>query len=143
MRNTTSRSQPTSLSAKETSMPEFFQEGGPWMFPVLILGVLFVAGAARYAFDVEPVRLPFLGVLALTLLTFIATGLIADVANVFKYLADPGRVPDAMLPRIFAEGLKESSRPALLGLPLLGIGLTLVTIGLYRTLRRELSAARG
>ncbi|HMJ57480.1 MAG TPA: hypothetical protein VK540_35660 [Polyangiaceae bacterium] len=124
-------------------MPEFFLEGGWGMYPVLVLSVILVGSAGRYAFDGEPVRLRFIGVLSLTLLAFIGTALTADVAKVFWYLESPDRVADAMFLRILAEGLKESSRPALLGLPLLGLALILVSIGVYRVGRRELGAARG
>lgn len=41
------------------------------------------------------------------------------------------------------EGLKESTRPGMLGLGLLAIGLTFLAIGVYRAGRRELAAARG
>ena len=61
----------------------------------------------------------------------------------FWYLESPERVADAQLPRIFAEGMKECSRPAVLGLPLLGLALILVTIGVYRVGRRELAASSG
>ena len=124
-------------------MVEFFMEGGWGMYPVLILGVLLVGSAGRYAFDGEPVRLRFIGVLSLTLLAFIATGLTADVAKVFWYLESPERASDAMLLRTLFEGLKESSRPALLGFPLLGLALALVSIGVYRVGGRELAATRG
>jgi hypothetical protein len=125
------------------AMPEFFVEGGWGMYPVLVLGLILVGSAGRYAFDGEPVRLRFIGALSLTLLAFIATALTSDVAKVFWYLESPERVSDAMFLRILAEGLKESSRPALLGLPLLGVALILVTIGVYRVGRRELTAAGG
>jgi hypothetical protein len=125
------------------AMPEFFLEGGWGMYPVLVLSVILVGSAGRYAFDGEPVRLRFVGVLSLTLLAFIGTALTADVAKVFWYLESPDRVADAMFLRILVEGLKESSRPALLGLPLLGLALILVSIGVYRVGRRELGAARG
>jgi hypothetical protein len=125
------------------AMPEFFVEGGWGMYPVLVLSVILVGSAGRYAFDGEPVRLRFIGALSLTLLAFIVTALTSDVAKVFWYLESPERVSDAMFLRILAEGLKESSRPALLGFPLLGVALILVTIGVYRVGRRELAAASG
>ena len=123
-------------------MLEFFHEGGWGMYPVLVLGLMLTVSAARYALDGEPVRLRFIGVLSLTHLAFIATALAADVAMVFWYLQSRERVPDAELWRILFEGLKESSRPALLGFPLLGLALILVSIGVYRVDRRELAAAR-
>ena len=124
-------------------MGQFFIEGGWGMYPVLVLSVILVGSAGRYAFDCEPVRLRFITAVSLTLLAFIAASLTAAVAKVFWFLESPERVPDAQFLRILAEGLKESSRPALLGLPLLGVALILVSIGVYRVGRRELAAARG
>jgi hypothetical protein len=124
-------------------MGQFFIEGGWGMYPVLVLSLIVVASAGRYAFDGEPVRLRFITATSLTLLVFIAGASTACVAKVFWFLESPERVPDAQFVRIFAEGLKESSRPALLGLPLLSVALILVSIGVYRVDRRELAAARG
>jgi len=124
-------------------MGQFFVEGGWGMYPVLVLSLILVASAGRYALDGEPVRLHFITAVSLTLLAFIAAGVTAGAAKVFWYLESPERVPDAELPRIFAEGMKECSRPAVLGLPLLGLALILVCIGVYRMGRRELAAARG
>jgi hypothetical protein len=125
------------------SMLEFFREGGWGMYPVLVLGLMLIVSGARYMLDGEPVRLRFIGVLSLAHLAFIATGLTADVAKVFWYLHSSEHVPDAELWRTLFEGLKESSGPALLGFPLLGLALILVTIGVYRVGNRELAAARG
>jgi hypothetical protein len=124
-------------------MGQFFVEGGWGMYPVLVLGVILIASSGRYAVDAEPVRLGFITALSLTLLAFILAGVTAGAAKVFWYLESPERVSDAMLPRIFAEGMKECSRPAVLGLPLLGVALILVCIGVYRAGRRELAATRG
>lgn len=40
-------------------------------------------------------------------------------------------------------GLKESSRPAILGLTLLSLALIFLTIGVYRAGRKELRGLRG
>jgi hypothetical protein len=124
-------------------MRDFFVEGGWAMYPVLILGLVLLGSTARFAIDLEPVRLRFITALSLALAVFIAAGLVINTAAVFFYLQSEERVPDAMYLRILAEGLKEASRPANLGLPLLGLGLIFVSIGFYRSGRRELSAARG
>ena len=124
-------------------MGDFFMEGGWGMYPVLVLGVMLVVSAARYAIDGESVRLRFVVALALSLVASIATACTADVAKVFWYLQSPERVSDALFLRILVEGLKESSRPAMLGFPLLGLALIAVSIGVYRTGRRELAAAGG
>ena len=124
-------------------MGEFFVEGGWGMYPVLVLSVILIVSAGRYAFNGEPVRLRFITALSLTLLAFIVAGVTAGAAKVFWFLESPERVSDPMLPRIFATGMKECSRPAVLGLPLLGLALILVSIGVYRVGRRELAAAAG
>ena len=124
-------------------MGQFFVEGGWGMYPVLVLSVILIVSAGRYAVDGEPVRLRFVTALSLTLLAFIAASVTGGAAKVFWYLESPERVSDAMLPRIFAEGMKECSRTAVLGLPLLGVALILVSIGVYRVGHRELAAARG
>jgi hypothetical protein len=124
-------------------MRDFFMEGGWAMYPVLILGLVLLGSTARYAFDLETVRLRFIAALSLALVAFIASGLVINTAMVFWYLQSPERVPDAQYLRILAEGLKEASRPANLGLPMLGLALILVSVGFYRSGRRELAAARG
>ena len=48
-----------------------------------------------------------------------------------------------MFSRLLVAGLKESTRPALLGFGLLSLSLILVAIGVYRVGQRELRAARG
>jgi len=124
-------------------MAEFFVEGGWGMYPVLVIGLILLASAGRYAFDGEPVRLRFITALSLTQLAFIAATVVGGASKVFWYLESPERVSDAQLPRIFAEGMKECSRSAVLGFPLLGLALILVTIGVYRVGSRELAASRG
>ena len=130
-------------SFREMTMGGFFMEGGWGMYPVLVLSVILVVSAARYAIDGEPARLRFVSALSLALVASIATALTANVSAVFYYLESPERVPDAEYLRILAMGLKESSRPAMLGLPLLGLALIAVSIGVYRTGRRELAASGG
>lgn len=125
-------------------MVQFFMEGGWGMYPVLIVGVILLVSAAQYAFDGEPVRLRVITALALLLLVFVAEGMLTDVATVLWYVAsdEHGLTPE-LRSRALLEGLKESTRPGVLGLGLLGLGLTLVTIGVHRVGRRELAAARG
>jgi hypothetical protein len=120
-----------------------FREGGWGMYPVVVLGILLMVSAGRYAFDGEPVRLRFIAVLALSLMVFGIGGTGAAVAKVLWYLEDETRVPADQFLRILAEGPKEASRPCVTGLALLGFGLVLVAIGVYRVGRRELEAARG
>jgi hypothetical protein len=119
-----------------------FAEGGWGMYPVLVLGTLLVVSGGRYAFDGEPIRLRFIVASSLTLMVFSIGGTLSAIAKTLWYLEDETRVPAARYAYVLAEGLKESSRPGVMGLAFLGLGLILVTIGVYRVGRRELSAAR-
>lgn len=115
-----------------SSFGEFMREGGWGMWPVLLLGLVALAGATRYAVRPEPPRLRFLALLWLTLLIAVVHATVTDLAAVFRYFEDPVRAPDAQMARTLLVGLKESSRPAALG----GIFLTLVpllaAVGVYR-----------
>jgi hypothetical protein len=123
-------------------MVNFFKEGGAGMFPVLVLGLILLVSSLRYLIDGEPVRVRFFVVLSLALLTAIAMAVITDVAKVMDFLARGGVAPDDFR-QVLAMGLKESSRPAIPGLGLLGLSLDLLAIGYYRVGRRELRAAKG
>jgi hypothetical protein len=122
-------------------MVEFFMDGGWSMYPVLIVGLVLLGSAAYFAVDREPVRLRFVSVLSLALLAFSAQGLVVDVATVCWALSDEKRVPAALRVPVLLEGLKESTRPLTLGLGLLALALILVSIGVYRSGRREIQAA--
>jgi hypothetical protein len=91
------------------------REGGWGMFPVILLSILLIVTSGRYAFDGEPVRLRFAVALSVTLLVFSVGGSLAGVAKTL----------------------------CVTGLALLGFGLVLLTIGVYRVGLRELRAARG
>ena len=120
-----------------------FREGGWGMYPVVVLGLLLMVSAGRYAFDGEPVRLRFITILSVTLLVFSVEGTLTTLAKTFWFLEDPTRVPSDQYANILAEGIKESSRPCVTGLAFLGLTLILATIGVYRVGQRELRAARG
>jgi hypothetical protein len=126
-------------------MVNFFIEGGSGMFPVLILGIILVVSSIRYMIDGDPIRLRFFIVLSLALLTATTFAVLTDVSKVMAFLArerEPRFAPDQYL-QWLAEGLKESSRPAVLGFGMFGLALDLVAVGYYRVGRRELRAARG
>ena len=114
------------------SFVEFMREGGGGMWPVLLLGIVALASATRYAARPERLCLRFISILWVTLLVVIVHASITDVAAVFHYLEDPARAPDGQMARLLVTGLKESTRPAALG----GIFLTLVpllaAVGVYR-----------
>ena len=111
------------------SFGEFMREGGWGMWPILLLGLASLAGAVRYASRPERQSLRFVTALWLTLLVAVVHASITDVAAVCGYFQDPGHALD---PRTVLIGLKESTRPAVLG----GIFLTLVpllaAVGIFR-----------
>ena len=121
-------------------MGQFFIEGGWGMLPVLVMGLMLVWAAARYAIDTEPVRLRFIAAIALALTVTMAHATWTCFAAVFHYLQQSPQVPFA---QTLMTGLMESTRPATLGGALLVIALILVAIGAYRSTQRELKALRG
>lgn len=124
-------------------MANFFIEGGFGMYPVLVLGLILLFSSLRYAWDSEPVRLRLIAVLALALLANTCGAMLTDLAQVMWYLGDPARAPQSEFLRILVTGLKESSRPGILGFALLSLASFAVAVGVYRGVRKELRAARG
>jgi hypothetical protein len=121
-------------------MLQFFHEGGWGMFPILVVGLIVLFASTRYLIDGEPVRLRFILALSLAQLALITQATIADVGAVMNALKHAK--PEISSVLLFA-GLKECTRPALLGFGLLSLSLILVAIGVYRVTQRELKAARG
>jgi hypothetical protein len=121
-------------------MKTFFLEGGWGMFPVLLVGLVVLYASIRYLVDGEPVRLRFLLALSLAQLALVAQATLADVAAVMNHLI---HTKPEVFSVLLVAGLKESTRPALLGFGLLSLSLILVAIGVYRVGQRELRAARG
>lgn len=121
-------------------MLTFLLEGGAMMFPILVLGLLVIGSATRYMLDGEPVRLRFVALLSLALLVTVALAVVLDVSVGMGHLS---RARPEQVRGLLFQGVKESSRPAILGLGLLGLALDLVAIGAYRVGRRELRAAKG
>jgi hypothetical protein len=124
-------------------MIEFFKEGGWGMYPILVVGLVLLWSSCRYALDREPARRPFIAVLTLAYLAFIVQGVLTDIATVFWALSEGHKVPPDQLVLVLLEGMKESTRPAILGFGLMGLALVAVSIGLYRSGLRELRAALG
>jgi hypothetical protein len=75
-----------------SSFGEFMREGGWGMWPVLLLGLVTLASAIRYAVRPEPSSLRFVAALWLTLLVR-SSASVTDLAAVFRYFEDPGRAP--------------------------------------------------
>jgi len=115
-----------------SSFGEFMREGGWGMWPVMLIGLVALASASRYAIRPERLGLRFVAVLWLTLLAAVIHATVTDLAAVFRYFEDPVRAPSSEMARTLLIGLKESTRPAALG----GIFLTLVpllaAVGVYR-----------
>ena len=115
-----------------SSFGEFMREGGWGMWPVMLIGLMALASASRYAIRPERLGLRFVAVLWLTLLAAVIHATVTDLAAVFRYFEDPVRAPSSEMARTLLIGLKESTRPAALG----GIFLTLVpllaAVGVYR-----------
>jgi hypothetical protein len=121
-------------------MVRFFIEGGWGMYPVLVMGLMLVWASLRYAIDTEPVRLRFIGAIALALAVTMVHATWTCIAAVFHYLEQS---PGDNFARTLMTGLMESTRPATLGGALLVIALILVAVGAYRSTQRELGALRG
>ena len=120
------------------SFTEFMKEGGWGMWPVLLLGLVTLASAARYMARPERFCLPFIAALWVTLVVAVAHATVTDVAAVFRYLEEPARAPDGPVVRLLMMGLKESTRPAALG----GIFLTLAPLFVAGGIYREWAASR-
>jgi len=114
------------------SFVEFMREGGWGMWPVLLIGLVSLGAAIRYAARPERLWFGFAAALWVTVLVCVVHASVTDVAAVLGYFDDPGRATDSEIPRLIIRGLKESTRPAVLG----GIFLTLVpllaAVGIYR-----------
>ena len=114
------------------SFGEFMREGGWGMWPILLLGLAALASAVRYAARPERQSLRFAAALWVTLVVAVVHASITDLAAVFGYFQDPGRAPDPQIPRTLLIGLKESTRPAVLGGIFLTLAPLLAAVGLYR-----------
>ncbi len=111
---------------------EFMQDGGPMMWPILVFGVVTAGAAGRFAWRPERGRLGFAAGMWATTLAQIVCATLGALAAVFRTMSDPAAVPDDKVTRTLFEGLKECTRPGLLGGEFLVLALLLVAIGLGR-----------
>lgn len=118
-------------------MIEFFKEGGWGMWPILVLGLVTMGAAARFALKPERRQIGFLAAIALATLISIVHATWTDFSAVFGALGDEKLTSDAMMPRILAEGLKESTRPGAMGGSFLTLAAILVAVGMLRMGRDE------
>ena len=65
------------------------------MWPVLLLGLVALASATRYAIRPERLCLRFVAVLWVTLVVAVVHATVTDLAAVFRYFEDPARAPDS------------------------------------------------
>ncbi len=118
-------------------MIEFFKEGGWGMWPILVLSLITVGASARFAIKPERRQIGFLFAMALATITSCFHATWTDIGTVFGALSDEKFAPDAVAPRILAEGLKESPRPGALGGSFLTLAAILVAVGMLRLGREE------
>lgn len=113
-------------------MLDFMVEGGMAMWPLLILCLVCLGAAIRFAARPDRRWLTFTALVALTITISVAHAMLVNVGSVFNALSDPGGCPDNALVHCLLSGLKESTRPGALA----GIFLTLaslaVAIGVFR-----------
>jgi hypothetical protein len=108
----------------DSSLVQFWCEGGWGMWTVLLFGCASLGASVRYAMAPGRGRLAFTAALTVTTLISMALAVWTNVAAVMSFLEDPARVPDAEVTRVLFQGLKEASRPGTLG----GVLLTLVAL---------------
>jgi hypothetical protein len=113
---------------------ELFNEGGWGMYPTLVLGLVTLIAAARFAWTPEPKRLGFIVGLWVTTIAQILHTTLTDVGAVFSALVHIAEPDDRL--RVMFEGFKECTRPGILGGVFLILALLFVSIGLNRTTTR-------
>ncbi len=118
-------------------MIEFFKEGGWGMWPILILSLVTVGAAARFAAKPNRRQIGFLGAMALATLVSIFHATWTDIGSVFGALSDESVVKEADMSRVLAMGLKESTRPGAMGGTFLTLAAILVAVGMLRLDRDE------
>jgi hypothetical protein len=111
----------------------FILAGGFPMIVILIVGVIALVGAARFAMTPVARRLPYLGALALAVAATSFAGTCADLLTVsVKVPAHPEMASNENLPLILLVGFGESLTPAILGAAIVAVVALLVAVGLRR-----------
>jgi hypothetical protein len=114
-----------------SSIATFMREGGWGMWPILLLGLLTLGSAARYAARPVAHTVGFIAALWVAIASVVGHAVLTDVATVFRVVASE-EVTDAQLTRVLLIGLMESTRPAALGAFFLTLIPLLVAVGLWR-----------
>ena len=113
-----------------SSIAMFMREGGWGMWPILLLGVLSLVSAWRYAAQPGAHKVGFLVALWVALVSVVVHAVLTDLAAVFRHVSE--EVSDADLTRVLLIGLKESTRPAALGAFFLTLLPLFIAVGLWR-----------
>jgi hypothetical protein len=116
---------------------ESFKEGGWGMWPILILCLVTVGAAVRFAYKPERRHLGFLGAIGFASVICILHATWTCFGSVFHTISDEARVPDAQMTRTLYVGLMESTRPGSLGGALLTLAAILFSVGMLRMDRAE------
>jgi biopolymer transport protein ExbB/TolQ len=119
-------------------MAEMFHLGGPFMWAILVMGVLTVGAASRYAVRPTPNQFPLILALGGTTMLF---GLLGTVMGVSKSLLVLNQVK-ADEHWISLIGLGESLQNTILAVGLAGIAALAVTVGAWRVARAPGIAAQ-
>lgn len=117
-----------------TALSDSFHEGGWPMYPVLILGLLLVVAAARYAMTAEARHLPVVRNLSSVTLTF---GVLGSVLGMIHCLSSMHSVPNELVVKISLLGLGESVNNLGLALLMMVFGGLFTTVGALRASDRE------
>ena len=111
----------------------FIMAGGFPMIVLLVVGVIALVGAVRFALTPIAGRLPYLGALALAVAATSFAGTCADLLTVsVKVPASLDMASSENLPIILLVGFGESLTPAILGAAIVAVLALLVAVGLRR-----------
>lgn len=121
-------------------MLEFFKEGGFGMFPILFIGMVLLGASIRFALRPDRNQVPFLGCITMATITATVHATWTDFGTVCGALSNSEKFADAVLTRVFLEGLKESTRPGAFGGGLLTIAFIFFAVGAARMSRTNTSA---
>ena len=107
--------------------------GGFPMIVIVVVGLLALVAAARFAWSPAPGRLPYIGALALAVGSSAIAGVAVDLVAVStKVPANPEWADSPDLPLIVLAGFGESLAPAILGAGIVAVTALLVATGLRR-----------
>lgn len=112
-----------------SAMIESFHEGGWPMFPILVLGILLVIAAGRYALTADARHLPVLRSLNGVTLAF---GILGSVLGMIHCLSAMSQVPNELVVKISLLGLGESINNVAMALVFMVLAGLIKTVGALR-----------